>query len=314
MATESSIKVISKSSSSITFELTLSKAFNQSNGYIEAGIVMVDADEKFMHESNELTGSREIAMSAPSSGTNTIVSLTVTGLNPDTTYYFYGRSTCDGVYGDWSSVNIVRTNCYETLPLPYFDNFDNQVAVGQSPDCWDSYYQEDNVAYPALDAMSSALTTGIYPHSGQRAVYLRTETSAPSYLVSKEIEVDNLNKCQVSFFALPKNAGMNNSLVVGVVEDVDSIASSFVAIDTIFINQGIRVWEEIVVSFAGYTGTSKRIAFVSYHSLNEGSSRESGVYVDDVHEKLGRSRWCVGNRKHSAELDVVTTCSPRSLN
>lgn len=209
-------------------------------------------------------------------------SLELTNLLPYTTYYFYGRSTCDGVYGDWSSVNIVRTNCYETLPLPYFDNFDNQVAVGQSPDCWDSYYQEDNVAYPALDAMSSVLTTGIYPHSGQRAVYLRTETSAPSYLVSKEIGVDNLNKCQVSFFALPKNVGMNNSLVVGVVEDVDSIASSFVAIDTIFINQGIRVWEEIVVSFAGYTGTSKRIAFVSYHSLNEGSSRESGVYVDDV--------------------------------
>ncbi|MBQ8721298.1 MAG: T9SS type A sorting domain-containing protein [Paludibacteraceae bacterium] len=208
-------------------------------------------------------------------------SLLIEGLTPYTTYYFYGRSTCGGKYGEWSNVNIVRTNCFETLPLPYFENFDNQVAIGQAPDCWDSYYQDMNIAYPALDNMKSALTPGFYPYSGSRAIYLRTDAGTPSYLVSHEIEVDDLSKCQVTFFAWPRYENKNNSVVVGVVTNVDSIAASFVPVDTILINQEMRSWEECVVSFENYKGSAKRIGFVSYQSLNE-TAATSGVYIDDI--------------------------------
>ena len=130
------------------------------------------------------------------------------------------------------------------MPLPYFENFDNQVAIGQAPDCWDSYYQDMNIAYPALDNMKSALTPGFYPYSGSRAIYLRTDAGTPSYLVSHEIEVDDLSKCQVTFFAWPRYENKNNSVVVGVITNVDSIAASFVPVDTILINQEMRSWAQ----------------------------------------------------------------------
>lgn len=243
--------------------------FRSNNGPYEIKYSTTMCDEEMLN-SNELP-----------SFITTEDSLFIDKLSPYTTYYFYGRSTCDSSFGAWSNVNVVRTNCYDSLPLPYFDNFDNQLATGQAPDCWDSYYQDMNIAYPALDNMTSALTPGFYPYSGSRAIFLKTEQATPSYLVSREIDIDDLSKCQVTFFAWPRYLNKNNSIVVGVVSDVDSIAASFEPIDTILINQENYSWEEFTVSFEKYKGSAKRIAFVSYHSLNQTAS-SSGVYIDDI--------------------------------
>ena len=207
-------------------------------------------------------------------------SLMVTNLSAYTTYYFYARSTCDGEFGDWSVVNVLRTNCYDKLPLPYFDNFDNQEILGQLPDCWHGFYKENNIAYPSLENKEALFSH--LPHSGNRKVYLYTSTEVNSYLVTREIDVDNLSKCQVTLFAFPKAVNKNFSVVVGVVSDVFNIDSTFVPVDTIIINSSELVWKDYEVSLEKYKGNGKHIAFMSDYKLNETTSSSTGVYIDDV--------------------------------
>jgi hypothetical protein len=207
-------------------------------------------------------------------------SLMVTNLSAYTTYYFYARSTCDGKFGDWSVVNVLRTNCYDKLPLPYFDNFDNQEILGQLPDCWYGFYKENNIAYPSLENKDALFNHP--PHSGNRKVYLYTSTEVNSYLVTREIDVDDLSKCQVTLFAFPKAVNKNFSVVVGVVSDVFNIDSTFVPVDTIIINSSELVWKDYEVSLEKYKGNGKHIAFMSDYKLNETTSSSTGVYIDDV--------------------------------
>ena len=211
-------------------------------------------------------------------------SLLFENLTPYSTYYFYVRPTCDGAYGEWSTVSVVSTNCLDILTLPYFDNFDNQKATGQAPNCWESYYKEMNVAYPALDTRVVSLGSS-KPYSGNRLIYLKSSmgSSDPtqndtSYLVSREIAVNNLNRCQVSFYASPKTTNKNASVVVGVVSDIYDIVGSFVPVDTIILNRSVYDWTDCVVSLESYKGEGKHIAFVSDPSLNE----TTGICIDDV--------------------------------
>ena len=212
-------------------------------------------------------------------------SLLFENFKPYTTYYFYARPTCDGGYGEWSTVGVVSTNCLDILPLPYFDNFDNQIATGQAPNCWGSYYKEMNIAYPALDTKIGEISNGTKPYSGNRLIYLKSKTGSTdlsqndtSYLVSREIAVSNLNRCQVSFYAVPRTLNKNASIVVGVVSDIYDIVGSFVPVDTIIINKSVYDWTDCCVSLESYKGEGKHIAFVSDPSLNE----TSGMCIDDV--------------------------------
>ncbi len=205
-------------------------------------------------------------------------SLLFENLKPYSTYYFYARSTCDGKYADWSNVKVVNTNCADILSLPHFDNFDNQIATGQAPDCWFTYYLDMNIAYPALDNMTSALTPGYHPHSGNRAIFLKSSAADTSYLVTPQIDIDDLSKCQVSFYAWPKLKNKNASVVVGVVSDVEDIVGSFVPVDTIVINDSVLSWVECTISLENYKGVGKHVGFVSDPSLNE----STGAYIDDV--------------------------------
>lgn len=206
-------------------------------------------------------------------------SLLFENLKPYSTYYFYARSTCDGEYGEWSNVNVVNTNCLDILSLPYFDNFDNQIALDQAPNCWFSYYNDISVLYPALDKMASALTPGSHPYSGTRAIYLKSSLTDTSYLVTPQIDVEDLSKCQVSFYISPKSKNKNTSIVVGVVSDIYNIKGTFEPIDTIIINRSVFDWTECVVSLEKYRGEGKHIGFVSDPSLN---GETTGICIDDI--------------------------------
>lgn len=204
-------------------------------------------------------------------------SLLFENLKPYSTYYFYARSTCDGKYGEWSNVNVVNTSCLDVLTLPYFDDFDNQIAIDQAPECWFTYYQDMNIRYPALDKMTSALTPGSHPYSGTRSIHLRSSVSDTSYLVTPQIDVDDLSKCQVSFYLSPKAKNKNASIVVGVVSDITNINGSFEPIDTIIINRGAFDWTDWTVSLENYKGAGKHLGFVSDPSLNE-----TTICIDDI--------------------------------
>lgn len=140
MAATSSIQVTSVNSSSVTFKLTLSKAFNLTNDYIEAGIT----DVEFVNGSSELPGSKYNPVSAPSSGTSTQVSVTVTGLKPETTYYFYGytfaKNGCYYCVGD--EVEVTTDSADYSAPI--IESFDvEQVTPYSNLEIAWSFYAEN---------------------------------------------------------------------------------------------------------------------------------------------------------------------------
>lgn len=135
-----SIQVTSKNSSSVTFKFTLTYAFNSSN-YIEVGIT----DKEFTNESSELPGSRLMPVTtAPSSGTSTKVYVTITGLEPETTYYLYGYALTPNGYYYCVGDEVEVTTDSVSYPAPIIESFDvwqeepyNNLAIA-----WDFYAHE----------------------------------------------------------------------------------------------------------------------------------------------------------------------------
>ena len=197
---------------------------------------------------------------------------TITGLLDATNYYLYARAKCDGVYSEWSTVKVVSTDCLDKVALPYSDDFEKNLitGAGAAPLCWNTYYAT-NTDYPQVSTTAA---------SGTRGVYIYTSSSAASYLVSNELIVDNLGKCQVSFNARPSAANKNRAIIIGAVSHIDSIATTFEPIDTLIINFATTVYEKQVVLLDKYTGTAKHLAFTTDYTASDKAA--GGYYLDDV--------------------------------
>ena len=197
---------------------------------------------------------------------------TITGLVDATNYYLYARAKCNGVYSDWSTVKVVATACLDKVALPYSDDFEKNLVTGAgaAPLCWNTYYAT-NTDYPQVSTTAA---------SGTKGVYIYTSSSAASYLVSNELIVDNLGKCQVSFNARPSAANKNRAIIIGAVSHIDSIATTFEPIDTLIINFATTVYEKQVVLLDKYTGTAKHLAFTTDYTASDKAA--GGYYLDDV--------------------------------
>lgn len=195
--------------------------------------------------------------------------VTITGLEPNTNYYLYARSTCGDGYSEWSNVEVVTTSCLELWSLPFFADFEDQKATSGQPTCWNVH--SGSTSYPGIN------TT--HYNSGKKGIYLYCTSSYNSYLVTQEIDVDNLAKCQVSFFMKAGTAAKDRSVIVGVVSNLDSIKETFVAVDTIILNQATIAYEQQLVLLDSYVGTGKYVAFYSDYVLN---GKATGTYIDDI--------------------------------
>ena len=202
-------------------------------------------------------------------------STTIGNLNSNTDYYVYARSTCAEAWSEWSTVEVVRTNCVATITLPYTDGFEKNLAYGYAanPDCWFSYYKKGDAVYPQVHQNA---------YTGQRSVLLESASATEqAYLVTSEIADAAVAECMAVFYAQPyldRGYTETPSLVVGVVEDINNIADSFVPVDTIMLSG--RDWSRIEVVFANYAGKGTHIAFMSDYALN--NQLKGSFFIDDV--------------------------------
>ncbi len=219
-------------------------------------------------------------------------SIDIDTLASGTEYYFYARSKCDGVkWSDWTSVEFVRTECLDSITLPFYDGFERNIATMATaiPVCW------------FADGDPCAI---LNYNTGQRGVYFEAASKAQPYLVSRGIDVDNLNSCFIEFFANSSKYGSEMNVIVGAVEDIENIANSFVAIDTIALGWTEFTWHR--VSFDNYQGQGKHIAFTTNYDLN--GRKVGGFYLDDV--TIGRLPNCMNpelfvlNNRTNVSLDL----------
>ena len=202
-------------------------------------------------------------------------STTISNLNSNTDYYVYARSTCDEAWSEWSTVEVVRTNCVATITLPYTDGFEKNLAYGYAanPECWFSYYKKGDVVYPQVQENA---------YDGERSVLLESASATEqAYLVTSEIADAAVAECMAVFYTQPyldRGYSETPSLVVGVVDDVNNIADSFVPVDTIMLSG--YDWTRQEVFFANYGGKGAHIAFMSDYALN--NQLKGAFYIDDV--------------------------------
>ena len=83
------------------------------------------------------------------------------------------------------------------------------------------------------------------------------------------VEVILINTASIAFTA---------ALVVGVVEDINNIADSFVPVDTIMLSGSD--WTRQEVFFANYKGKGAHVAFMSDYALN--NQLKGSFFIDDV--------------------------------
>ncbi|MBR5190275.1 MAG: T9SS type A sorting domain-containing protein [Paludibacteraceae bacterium] len=191
----------------------------------------------------------------------------------------YASTLCEGEeYSAWSNVIRVSTGCEPTVAVPFSEDFDANPTAGAyyQPACWYTHYTVEGkgTQYPHVYASG---------YSGKGAYVYCNGDGQVSYLVSRELLVDSLNRCQVSFMA--KGNGAGKAIIVGVVEDPSSpaqIMATFEPIDTI--KPGNSAYEKVLILLSGYKGGAKYVAFKSDYLANGSST--GGVYIDNVSVEL----------------------------
>lgn len=213
----------------------------------------------------------------------------IEGVTPNTDCYMIVRSSCEnGEYGEWSNVICFTSAQISVADLPYYDSFSQNRFAGEyfNPLDWIGYYivdgNEEQYRYPAL-----SLDNG-----NNKVVYLyAADGAATTYLVTPQLNTDNLNDCQVSFKYKPdvESVKSQRAIVVGAVSDVSSrarIVETFEPIDTLLV-AGTLQYDHIVIPLSDYSGIGKHVAFKADYSLNRAKVTDKvgtmgGFYIDDV--------------------------------
>jgi len=222
-------------------------------------------------------------------GTATITNPTnITGLSPGTTYDFYVRTNCSGVYSDWSAKGTFTTVCVAVSS--FNENFDG-VTAPALPNCWAKYTS------PSFFQTVTTVTTA--PQSAPNTVQLyssgATLTADAPMLISPSLTNLNAGTHQLHFFA--KGASTNLSVIIGTMSDPANSAT-FTAFQTVS-GLNTSTYTECIVSFASYAGTNTYIAF--QHPL---TTTYSYIYIDN----------CGGRNDRSSHTSAGIRCSVFDFN
>lgn len=229
------------------------------------------------------------AFDAAQTQTITDDKLEVKGLAANTDCYLIVRSTCDeGGYGEWSPIMCFTTSQMTIADLPYYDSFSQNRYTGEyfNPLDWIGYYiidgNEEQYRYPAL-ALDGGTDKVVYLYANDAAI--------TTYLVSPQLNTDDLKECQVSFKYKPDTESVKSqrAIIVGAVSNVSTrakIEETFEPIDTLLVT-GTLQYDHIVIPLTQYSGIGKHVAFKADYTLNRAkvtdkSGTMGGFYIDDV--------------------------------
>jgi len=213
-------------------------------------------------------------------------SVTVTGLEPETTYYVYIRSDCEenaSGFTDWVGATFTTR---KVAYLPYSEDFNESIKltgnVGYGiPEGWtvgnnmsttlpfvirsnnasaNALYSVDSTAY--LGFVGELSTTPVAIPASQYVYAVTPEINDPS-----QSGVTSLQGLQVQFWLTASSFVSLGSklyaseLMVGTISDPEDIRT-FHPLDTVHI-AGTNLFRHVTVNMDNYTGTDKYVALVS---------------------------------------------------
>ena len=226
----------------------------------------------------------DMTMTYLSAITNTN-SLHLTGLTPNTNYTVFVQSYCDdGETGAWMLYDF-NTQCLP-MQIPYYETFENYAGVTSYtdevlPDCW---HRINTGSYSYYLGMPVIYGNGTYAQEGNNSLYFYSSQSLSTdygnlYAILPEVDADvtPVNTLQISFGIRKYLASYDANLVVGVMSDVNNIAT-FVPMDTV--QAANTTYSDVTVSLANYTGTGRYITL--FLDKNLSTTTTCGAYVDNI--------------------------------
>ena len=182
--------------------------------------------------------------------------LTITNLLGSSLYEWYVVSVCSGD-SSVSDIASFYTNCSAIETLPYFTDFENEIANTLLPYCWTR--GSDNSSYPYINYDSYQGVQGLYFYSSQPNTVSLPEVNTTAI---------QLTDARLTFYA--KGYGDGVVLQVGVMTNPNQ-TSTFVQVGS---NISLTTsWQSYEVSLANYTGTG---TYVALRNIS------SSLYVDNV--------------------------------
>lgn len=213
---------------------------------------------------------------------------TITGLQADTTYKVWVRSSCGDDLGAWMNPITIRTPCNPTGTLN--ETFES-TANGSLPQCWSAILAEDSVIGSYIRVVSNNAASGtkaVALHNGDDGLTSKIILVAPS------LNTVATSTHRVKFYAKSNVAA---TLQVGT---LDSPASG--ATFTSFQNLNITPSHtEYLVDFTTYTGTDNYIGF----KLTSG--QYFTVYLDNIRWEVSPS--CIDVTNIQVENITAATAS-----
>lgn len=188
---------------------------------------------------------------------------TLTGLQPDTVYKAWVRSSCNGDLGAWSNPVTFRTSCLATAALD--ETFEDAPFLGL-PGCWSAIVAQDSALNSTVRIQTGNAATG------NHAVALTNNdagTDSKIILVTPNLNTVATGTHRVKFYA---KSNVPANLQVGTLASAATGAAfnSFAPISV------TTAYAEYVVDFSSYPGTDTHIGF------RHASGQNVTIYIDNV--------------------------------
>ena len=203
-------------------------------------------------------------------------------LKPHTDYYYQVSTYCGDELIEGSYVGV-KTDCAANgEALPYVEGFEGYQNVGSQvqkiANCWTTKfvgyaYSSSPTTYSPYIASSST-----YAHSGSGYLsFSHSSTSQRAWVALPKMDVDSVNRLQVSFWMKGNSAAYEDKIAVGILTDPSDTAT-FVSVDTIVVKG--TAWEEFIVPLNKYHGDGE------YICIKKTVSDKHYYYMDDVKVKM----------------------------
>lgn len=181
----------------------------------------------------------------------------LTGLTPNTDYYYTARAICSaGDTGAWRTVGSFTTYC-SAETLPYSIGFDSETDVR----CWQTPASTGTVARNTANR-----------HHGTSSLSLQSAIAA-----SPELIIDSLGRCLVTGWVMSNVAGA--SLDLGVIID-PADPETYITIGTVTAAEAGR-WTEFTIPLTDLnTDDYSDFSAARHLALSAGADR---FYVDDIY-------------------------------
>ena len=184
----------------------------------------------------------------------------LSGLSPNTLYYYSIKSICEGEESSWSRVGTFRTRCAPTA-VPFTEGFENGY------DCW-TFMGEDYYVHESP----------FYKHSGNKGLQCQK-----ARVVLPELDVESIADYMLTGWIMSSKK-TNASISVGVMTDIEDI-STFVPLGAFTLNETDK-WNQFKVYFTDLLKPENEEFKNARHIVIIFPNEEIGFYIDDIEVTL----------------------------